>query len=69
MHANDREEREAARTMAERIKNSERVTVAVDKVCDVREFAGAMRDRNVTRHVGYRISQRKRNELRKSLAG
>ena len=49
--ASGRAEREAATTMAERIDNSGRVTVAADKGYDVREFVGAMRDRNVTPHV------------------
>jgi transposase len=44
-------ERDAAMLMAERIKGTERVTVAADKAYDTKDFVAVMRDLKVTPHV------------------
>jgi transposase len=51
-------ERDAAMVMAERIKGTERVTIAADKGYDTKDFVMVMRDLNITPHVAQNDKRR-----------
>ena len=65
-HATGKAEREAALAMLDRLDTSRRVTLVADKACDVSDFIGDLREREVTPHIAVNGHETKTGKRRES---